>query len=116
MKSRWIAIFCLGLSACASGKVSQNGLVADTTAPTATAVAPVWIAQDTSSGTIVLTGTDPNNSVDSLAVTATNPAHGTLTANTGAAPLSVRYVPASGFSGDDSFSFPEQVARLRSTW
>ncbi len=73
--------------------------------PFATSIAPVG----TDAGvavSFVLTGTDPDDAVTALRISVqTLPQHGTLTATSGWAPLSVTYTPAPGWSGTDGLTF-----------
>ncbi len=73
--------------------------------PSATTVAPVVTNEDVPVA-VELTGADPDDAVTSLvAVVTAAPAHGTLSASSGTAPLAITYTPAPGWSGADAFAF-----------
>jgi N-acetylneuraminic acid mutarotase len=65
----------------------------------------VIATEDVPSG-IELTGTDLESTASTLLVELlAPPAHGTVTPGIGPAPLTVQYVPAANYSGQDSFTF-----------
>src|SRR5690606_13677364 len=74
--------------------------------PVATSPGPQTTDEDATSASFALTGSDVEDAVAAMTVNVTGgPAHGTLSASTGAAPLSVTYTPAADFNGGDSFTF-----------
>ncbi|MCK5920496.1 MAG: tandem-95 repeat protein, partial [Methylococcales bacterium] len=74
----------------------------DNTAPVASAVGPVTVAQN-SSVLIGLSATDADG--DLLTFSVSQPSHGVVTGSTSAAGVSVTYTPEPDYSGNDSFTF-----------
>lgn len=74
--------------------------------PTASALAPIVLDEDTVSSRQLLTGSDLESPIDELRVKIVHvPEHGQLSAAEGGAPLTITYTPDADFSGDDSFGF-----------
>ncbi|MCB0219237.1 MAG: tandem-95 repeat protein, partial [Chrysiogenetes bacterium] len=74
--------------------------------PTAAALPPIVLDEDTVSAVQILTGTDiESDEPDLKAAVVRAPSNGRLSASRGAAPLSITYTPDTEFSGEDFFKF-----------
>lgn len=97
---------CTEPDICGAGGVCLGAPAAACRVPTATAVADLVTSEDTPLAGITLTGSDPQELVSALAVVVTSgPAHGSLSATSGVAPLTLVYAPALNYAGADVFAF-----------